>query len=521
PHPRSVKKQSVPALTPDGRLSSSVKKAILLNNLYGVDLDAQAVEVTKLSLLLKCLEGETPASIQHALGLERVLPTIDHNIRVGNSLVETDFYDGELDFAPGAEKAVKPFSWHDEFTAVFQQQGGFDVVLGNPPYVLLEDIFRDETLLRYFRTHFAIASYKVDLYHLFFQKGIALLNETGTLGFITPSNYLTNNSLVGLRHFMLTKTVIKEINIITGQVFEGASVDTTITLLTRNKTWTESLLKHSTWQGGLLEETAASLLDTKAIEATADKLLNSTNQIVFNKAMTPLSDHFLVKFGMQLRDRKAYIGDVITATDKKLITPYHKPCYTGKDFNRYETHYNGLLAYCNREAKRGGCWDESIHTAAPKILIRQIGKVPICSIDEQGYHCLNTLFMVVPKAETSLSPYFLLGLLNSRLMGNYWSQTFYDMRTTFPKIKGSYLELLPIPQLDLAKPHDRKQHDAVVALVEQLLAGYAALRSITLTSAQEQAQSRLRHLERRLDALVYTLYGLTEAEIAHVATKAS
>ena len=503
-------------LTPDGRLSSTVKKAILLNNIYGVDLDAQAVEVTKLSLLLKCLEGETSASIQHALGLERVLPTIDQNIRVGNSLVETDLYDGEIDFAPGTEKTVKPFGWRDEFAAVFKQ-GGFDVVIGNPPYVLLEDMFRDETLLRYFRSHFDIASYKVDLYHLFFQKGVDLLKNSGTLGFITPSNYLTNNGLVGLRQFMLTKTVIEEINIITGRVFEGASVDTSITLLALDNTRVESILKLSSWQGGVLEETASSVIDTKSIAATEDKLLNSTNKIVFEADTAPLAVDFLVKFGMQLRDRKTYLGDVITTTDKQLITPYHQPCYTGKDFNRYETQYNGRLAYCNREAKRGGCWDESIHTFAPKILIRQIGKVPICSIDEQGYHCLNTLFMVVPKANTLLSPYFLLGILNSKLMGNYWSQTFYDMRTTFPKIKGSYLEQLPIPKLNLKIPADKKKHDEVVGLVDQLLAGYAALAAHKLASAKEQAQARLRHLERRLDGLVFDLYQLTEEEKAHVA----
>ena len=146
-------------LTPDGRLSSVVKRAILLNNIFGVDLDGQAVEVTKLSLLLKCLEGETSASIQHALGLERVLPTIDQNIRVGNSLVETDFYDGEIDFAPDAEKTVKPFGWHDEFAAVFKQ-GGFDVVIGNPPYAHVTD----EVIKPYIEARFRVAQGRIDLY---------------------------------------------------------------------------------------------------------------------------------------------------------------------------------------------------------------------------------------------------------------------------------------------------------------------------------------------------------------------
>ncbi|MGB3016773.1 MAG: DNA methyltransferase, partial [Ignavibacteria bacterium] len=120
-------------LTAEGSLTTSEKKRILLNNIFGVDIDANAVEVTKLSLLLKCLEGETSASIEHQLSMfnERVLPTLDDNIKVGNSLIDTDFYSNQLDF--GEEKKIKPFNWQKAFPAVFAQ-GGFDAVIGNPPY---------------------------------------------------------------------------------------------------------------------------------------------------------------------------------------------------------------------------------------------------------------------------------------------------------------------------------------------------------------------------------------------------
>ena len=97
-------------LTPEGNLTTSEKKRILLNNIFGVDIDVNAVEVTKLSLLLKCMEGETEASIATQLRLfnERVLPTLDQNILSGNSLVDTDFYDSVLDF--GDERKIKPFN---------------------------------------------------------------------------------------------------------------------------------------------------------------------------------------------------------------------------------------------------------------------------------------------------------------------------------------------------------------------------------------------------------------------------
>ncbi|MEO6404777.1 MAG: DNA methyltransferase, partial [Ferruginibacter sp.] len=120
-------------LTPDGNLTTSEKKKILLNNIYGVDLDANAVEVTKLSLLLKCMEAETEASLSLQLPpfYDCILPTLDNNIKSGNSLIDIDFYDIEMEF--DKEKIINPFNWKKEFREVFSKRG-FDVVLGNPPY---------------------------------------------------------------------------------------------------------------------------------------------------------------------------------------------------------------------------------------------------------------------------------------------------------------------------------------------------------------------------------------------------
>ena len=120
-------------ITPEGNLTTPEKKKILLNNIYGVDIDANAVEVTKLSLLLKCMEGETQASIAHQIKMfnERVLPTLDENIKSGNSLIDTDYYDNELDF--GEERKIKPFNWQEEFNKILPN--GFDAVIGNPPYI--------------------------------------------------------------------------------------------------------------------------------------------------------------------------------------------------------------------------------------------------------------------------------------------------------------------------------------------------------------------------------------------------
>jgi hypothetical protein len=124
-------------------LTSAEKKRILLNNIFGVDIDPQAVEVTKLSLLLKVLEGESQQTLEHQLLLyhERALPDIGSNIRCGNSLIGPDFYDGkQLTLFDEEERyRINAFDWNAEFPAIMKA-GGFEVVIGNPPYVRQEGV---------------------------------------------------------------------------------------------------------------------------------------------------------------------------------------------------------------------------------------------------------------------------------------------------------------------------------------------------------------------------------------------
>ncbi len=436
-------------LTPDGNLTTAEKKRILLNNIYGVDIDLNAVEVTKLSLLLKCMEGETNASIATQLRLfnDRILPTLDNNIKSGNSLIDTDFYSEALDF--NEEKKIKPFNWQKAFPEVLKK-GGFDTVIGNPPYVLLEGEFRNDDLLTYFKKKYTSASYKIDLYHLFYEKGLYLLKENGKLGFITPSNYLSNNRLVALRATLLDNSFIEIINVIAGRVF-SASVDTTVTILSKSQNKQKSHFIHSNWTGKVLEETSDKEFDQNNFRQNEGQMfISTTKNIKFNRKIYELGESYFVKFGMQLRDRKIYEADVITNKQKDLITKYHRPCYTGKNVSKWKMKYDDMLAYFNREAKSGGCWDESMHNAKPKIIVRQIGVTPICALDEKGYCCLNTVFMIIPKIESSLNLKFLLGILNSSLIASYWKHNFSDLRQTFPKIKGGYLEKLPLPAMELS-----------------------------------------------------------------------
>jgi hypothetical protein len=118
------------------RLTAQKKKEILLGSIFGVDIDAQAIEVSKLSLLLKVLEGETDESVNAALKPfhDRALPDLGRNIRHGNSLIGPDFRTfGQMEL-PSFGDGVSEFEWEKEFPEAFKV-GGFDVVIGNPPYL--------------------------------------------------------------------------------------------------------------------------------------------------------------------------------------------------------------------------------------------------------------------------------------------------------------------------------------------------------------------------------------------------
>ncbi|QIG88545.1 N-6 DNA methylase [Chryseobacterium sp. POL2] len=491
-------------LTPLGELTTAEKKRILLNNIYGVDLDSNAVEVTKLSLLLKCMEGETKETIEAQTKLfhDRILPTLDNNIKSGNSLIDLDYYDNEIDF--GEERKVKPFSWQKAFPVVFKN-GGFDCVIGNPPYVVIEGEFRNEETLSYFKSNYKSASYKIDLYHLFFEKGLELLKPNGQLGFITPSNFLANNNLLGLRETILNNSYIEMLNVINGKVFVGASVDTTVSILAKSNNKKKSKFIHSQWNKNRLDENSNEEFNQDVFNQNEGKMFVSTKKKSKLNAKTfELGTKYFVKFGMQLRDRKKFVADVIDNSQNDLITEFHRPCYTGKNVQKWNMQYSNLLAYFNREAKRGGCWDENMHYANPKIIVRQIGAYPICALDEKGYACLNTVFMIVPKSETNIDLKFVLAVLNSKFIADYWTENFSDLRQTFPKIKGSYLEKLPIPEIG---KNQQNQHNEVVKQTNQLLNLIEELQNTTLPNRIELLKNRIEYTENKINELIYELYG--------------
>ncbi len=240
--PGRSKKQLYEGPGGEWRLTTAEKKRILLNNVYGVDIDAQAVEVTKLSLLLKVLEGESDETIQTTLRLfhERALPDLGNNIKCGNSLIGPDFYDDmQMELLDEEERyRINVFDWEAEFPSVFQRRSaGFDVVVGNPPYVRIQHLRQwAPEQADYFSAHYESAKKgNYDIYVVFVERALGLLSERGGLGFIMPHKFMNAAYGEPLRTLLAAGAHVQKIvHFGDQQVFADASTYTCLLFLSKD-----------------------------------------------------------------------------------------------------------------------------------------------------------------------------------------------------------------------------------------------------------------------------------------------
>ena len=220
-------------------LTIQEKKRILLNNIYGVDIDPQAVEVTKLSLLLRVLEGESQDTLERQMKLfkERALPDLGSNIKCGNSLIGPDFSQGKQMNLLDSEETyrINAFDWEKEFPEIMKK-GGFDAVIGNPPYVRSITLKETNPLLWGFcRSRYRAASAREwDIYLVFVEKGLSLLKANGKLGYILPNKFLNSQVGENLRAILSKgRHLEKLIHFGALQIFQGATTYTCLLFLDR------------------------------------------------------------------------------------------------------------------------------------------------------------------------------------------------------------------------------------------------------------------------------------------------
>jgi len=513
-------------LTPEGSLTTAEKKRILLNNIFGVDIDVNAVEVTKLSLLLKCLEGETEASIatQFKLFKERVLPTLENNIKDGNSIVDIDYYAEELDF--GSEKKIKPFNWRKGFPEVFKT-GGFDAVIGNPPWVDIKGHPQD--LVKYYFHKFSTTENRVNLYAIFIEQGLKILSNNGFFGFIVPNSILYQSSYEKIRKYILNEFVINKIVRLPDNVFQNVKAETIILSISKSSKTSECILYDRTDNISEISETNCS--EKKMIKSN-DWLKNEYS--VFDIFSTKIETDLIQKIE---KDKT----DLVLLSDFTLgLTPYDKykghtqkqiqervfhsrtkkddtfkPLLEGADIKRYS------VIWSEKEFISYGPWlgapREQRFFTAPRILIRQIVsgnplRIYAGFTDKEIYNT-QSVFNIISKDEILLNTKYLLALLNSNLINFYHGHKYLDLsKNLFQKILIQNCKKFPIKTIDKQNKDELQKQNEIVKLVDQLLKLNEEKAEIKLQTKIAQLENKITYCESRINEIIYQLYELTEEE---------
>ncbi|MBV9962469.1 MAG: N-6 DNA methylase, partial [Parafilimonas sp.] len=457
---KAIRDRNKLPFTPDGRLTTKIKKKILTDNIYGVDIDTNAVEVTKLSLLLKCLEDETQSSINAELRFgETVLPSLENNIKCGNSLIDVDFYE---QFPDADTHAVKPFNWKENFAAVFKQ-GGFDVVIGNPPYVRIHEF--DDSLKNYYKEFYRSASNQFDLYQLFYEKGIKLLNEKGILSFITSNKFCITNYGKALRDIIFKETTI--INIVdcsTANVFGKVSTYPFIFFLGKNYAPDNNVLLMKNEKDKFLEQQTVS--QSKLLKGSEEifsfDLFDFAQEIVEKiEKQKSLNTHTVYRGRGTTKDLQDNKSGIKSVTNKEVLRYEPLNHFYFKKINAYENDF------------------------LPKILMKKICFNLECNIDLNGdINPINTVYVIQPIEKISIK--YLLGIFNSTLLTFYARKKYLTtgMRGGYIELRVFEVEKLPIKLFDAAKTK------TMINLVETMLQLNQQLQQTTLPQQQEQIKQR-------------------------------
>lgn len=403
-------------------LFSDRTKEILQNNIFGVDLNKESVEITKLSLWLKTADKN------------KTLASLENNIKCGNSLID----DPEI-----AEDLA--FNWEKEFPEVFAN-GGFDIVVGNPPYVSAEYISEiDKT---FYEKNYYSAYGRQNLYIIFYEKAINLLKENGNLGFITPYTILKNMYYKEIREYILKNTSILEIIDFKGiTVFQDAGVDSIILLLKKEKRIEYDIKYINNIKAFETQIYDINYFKNSQITEKEDlSILFSKNENLLNKIL----DH---KDNLKLKEIIDFKQGIITGGNKNfLVSEKLNNCekvLTGTDFNRYKLFdSNQYIIYdiekLHRPRKR------EIFESKEKILLRQTGAFPICMLDTNQYFTLDTVHNGILKQE-NFNIKYILSLLNSKFIKFIYENLINESGKIFAQVKIIYIDELPIKNIPLEK----------------------------------------------------------------------
>ena len=515
------------------RLTLEEKKKVLIRHIFGVDIDSQAVEVTKLSLLLKVLEGETQLRLFH----ERALPDLGNNIKCGNSLIGPDFYENQQMLLLDEEDRyrVNVFDWKQGFQEAMRD-GGFDAVIGNPPWG--GDIDKE---LEYFHSMYPSTTQDhTDSFKLFIEAGIRLAKGFGLASMIVPNAILRQRRSRDARRLLLMNSIIS-VTDLGENVFKKVVAPSCIYLAQKAKPGAEHavslydlasvprpdlphrLLAATTAAGARL---AQSMLEQNPELELAGITNNSSSQVLLLGELREFKckdagiNYQRVNVGMRVKGNSD-LAERLLYEGKQERTIDHM-YWKGSDISRYGVAIK-TKRFCRPDVRARG--NEVIHLSqrvyesAPKILLRQTADTVIAAMDYAGIWFGRSLISIV-KEGGEYEPEYLLGLLNSKYLRYIYESLAHETGRVFAQVKLSKLRQLPIRTIDFSAPIERSLHDRLVELVKlaiKLTSQHNAARTDQERTALER---QIEATDRQIDKLVYELYGLTQEEISIVESSA-
>jgi len=556
-------------------LTTTEKKRILLNNIYGVDIDRQAVEVTKLSLLLKVLEGESQETLGQQLTLwqERALPHLGENIKCGNSLIGPDYFEAQLMPDEEEMRRVNPFDWEAEFPEAMAACG-FDCVIGNPPYIRIQTMKEwAPTEVEFYKREYKAASKgNYDIYVIFVERVLGLLSNRGRMGFILPNKFFATDYGEELRKLISKReALISIVDFGHGQVFEQATTYTCLLFLSGSKSASfeyvkvapsaeiltgdlkftvhpSSSISEKTWlfmsplENRLFDKLKQNTIPLLKLPAAINRGSSTGNDKVFILRCGSSPGQYLTVDGSKVTIEEDILRAPLFATDytryqfapssgKVIIFPY---CKHDADFEllseaelrtQFPQAYQYLRSQKRNLEKRKHYKSWYSFSAPRSLAAHDIAQMVIPLLADRGLltelpegregYCLMASggFSIMIGSDRGLSPKYVLGLLNSSLLFWYLKSISNRFRGGWITCTKQYVGRLPIRTINFDDPADVARHDKMVALVEHTLALHRNLAVATIPADKKLYKRRIQATDRQIEALVYELYGLTEEEI--------
>ncbi|MDY6895415.1 MAG: TaqI-like C-terminal specificity domain-containing protein, partial [Thermotogota bacterium] len=567
------------APTVDGswRLSTDEKKRILLNNIYGVDIDPQAVEVTKLSLLLKVLEGETG---QMSLGFERVLPDLGENIQCGNSLISNEFYLGrQLTLFDEDERyRINAFDWINAFPEVFNREG-FDAVIGNPPYIRIQAMKEwAPTESEYYKEKYVSASKgNFDIYVVFIEKGLNILNSNGLMGFILPNKFFNSQYGEKIRNLISGENFLSRIVDFTDQqVFDNATTYTCLLFLDKRgrnefnysrvydiENWkvTKSSLsgklksidaKRNAWNFFVGEESKVlgklenfPIRLSEITDNISQGIRTSANKIYVVLAEREISENVVLTFSKELQSEVTLEKELlhqflkgqeirrynITYSNSLVIIPYSESNGNFQLISESELESNYPLTYNyllenkrlleNREhgRMRGEDWYGYVYPknfelmSKKKILTPDIADRCNFAYDETGDFSFTSGYCITLKSDKESDYFYILGILNSKLIDFFFKRISTPLQNGYFRFFSQYLNKIPVCLIDFSNENQSNTYNRIVELVKNLRYLNREIRKILSPNETDRLKRQIDATDAEIDRLVYELYGLTDEEI--------